>query len=143
LNPDPKTGTESWSSEQERPGQSPNTNTNASEPGSMTPPPTSPHITGEDSMFPGHRNKSLVCENCPIKDNRIKKLEDEKRELSVRCEWAESNYSELALQLTARENYIEKLLEEEHDLSNLPVKYVGQECPRCRELEEKVDRTSF
>jgi hypothetical protein len=138
LNPDPKTGTESWSSEQGRTGQSANTNTNASELGSMTPPPTSPHMTGEDSMFPGPRNKSLVCENCPIKDNRIKKLEDENRELSVRCEWTESNNSELALQLTAREKDIEKLLEDGHDLSHLPEKYVGQECPRCRELEEKV-----
>jgi hypothetical protein len=37
-------------------------NTNASEPGSMTAPPTSPqsidvHMTGEDSMFPGSRDK--------------------------------------------------------------------------------------
>jgi hypothetical protein len=143
LNPDPKTGTESWSSEQGRTEQSANTNTNSSEPGSMTTSRTSPqsidrHTTGEDSLFTGPRDKSLVCENCPIKDNKIKKLEDENRELSVRCEWVESNNSELALQLTAREKYIEKLLEEEHDLSNLPEKYVGQECPSCRELEEKV-----
>jgi hypothetical protein len=118
-------------------------NTNTSESASMRAPPTSPqsidmHMTGEDSMYPGPSDKSPVCENCSIKDDRIKKLEDENRELGVRCSWAESSNSELDLQLKAQENYINKLLEEKEDLSHSPDKYIGQECPSCRELEEKV-----
>jgi hypothetical protein len=65
-------------------------------------------------------------------------LEDENRELGVRCSWAESSNSELDLQLTAQQKYIDKLLEEEQDLSHSPDKYIGQECPSCRELEGKV-----
>jgi hypothetical protein len=118
-------------------------NTNASDPGSMTATHTSPqsidvHMTGEDSVFSGPRDKSPVCENCSIKDDRIKKLEDENREMGVRCSLEESSNSELVLQLTAREIEIEKLLEEEHDLSDLPDQYVRQECLSCRELKEKV-----
>ena len=116
--------------------------TNESEPGSMTASPTLPQSIdvhmGEDSIFSGPSDKSPVCANCLIKDNRIKKLEDENRELDVRCSYAESNNSELVLQLTAQENYINKLREEEHDLSHSPVKYIGQESPSYRELEEKV-----
>ncbi|MGB8935370.1 MAG: hypothetical protein WCC17_09730, partial [Candidatus Nitrosopolaris sp.] len=141
--PDPKTGTKSWSSEQGRTEQNANTNTNASEPGSMSALHTSSqsidvHTTGEDSMFPGPRDKSPVCENCLIEDNRTKKLEDENRELGVRCNLAESSNSELILQLTAQDNYIDKLLEDEHDLSHSPDKYVWQDCPSFPELEEKV-----
>jgi len=118
-------------------------NTNASVPTSMTAPPTSPqsideHMTGEDSKFPGPRDKSPVCKNCSIKDNRIKKLEDENRELSVHCSCAESSNSKLLLKLTAQENYINRLLEEEQDLSHSPDKYIVQECQSCSELEEKV-----
>jgi hypothetical protein len=115
---------------------------NASEPGSITAAPTSAqsidtHKTGEDSMSPGSMN-TAVCENCSNKDIRIKKLEDENRELGVRCSLEESSNSELVLQLTAREIEIEKLLEEEHDLSDLQDQYVRQECLSCRELKEKV-----
>ena len=109
-----------------------NANTNGSEPGSMTAPPTLPqsidvHRGGEDSMFPGPSDKSSVCENCSIKDDRIKKLEDENRELSVRCEWAESNNNELVLQLTDKEQHINRLLEEAHDLSHLPDEILASE----------------
>lgn len=135
-NPDPKTGPES-TPDQGRTEQSTNTNTNASEPGSMTAQSIDMHMTGEDSMYPGPSDKSPVCENCSIKGDRIKKLEDENRELGVRCSWAESSNSELDLQLKAQENYINKLLEEKEDLSHSPEQYVGQECPRCRGLEEQ------
>lgn len=119
------------------------TNTNTSEPSSTTASPISPesidiHSTGEDSMFPWSRDKSTVCKNCLIKDNWIKKLEDENRELSVRCSLEESSNNELVLQLTAREKEFERFLEEEHDLSDLPDQYVRQECLSCRELKEKV-----
>jgi hypothetical protein len=69
--------------------------------------------------------------------NRIKELEDENREMDVRCSLAESSNSELVLKLTTNEKEIEKLREEEHDLSDLPDKYGRQGCG-CRELEEEV-----
>jgi hypothetical protein len=135
LNPDPKTGTESRSPEQGRTEQTSNTNTNASEPISITASPTSLESTGEDSMFPGPSNKSPVCEFCSVKDNWIKKLGDENRKMGVLCSLAESSNNELVLQLTAREKEIEKLLEEQHDMSDLPDQYVRQECLSCRESD--------
>ena len=134
-NPDPKTGTESRSPEQGRTEQTSNTNTNASEPISITASPTSLESTGEDSMFPGPSNKSPVCEFCSVKDNWIKKLGDENRKMGVLCSLAESSNNELVLQLTAREKEIEKLLEEQHDMSDLPDQYVRQECLSCRESD--------
>jgi hypothetical protein len=107
-NPDPKTGTESLSPEQITTEQSAETNTSAPEPGPMRASPIDTHVA-EDSMSSGSMDKS-ACENCSAGDIRIKKLEDENRELRIRCQWAESNNTKLVLQLTRQGRYINELL---------------------------------
>jgi hypothetical protein len=97
-----------------QPEQSANTNTNVFESSSTTVPCTSPqsidtHATGEDSMSPGPGDKSPLCKNCLARDIKIKKLEEENRELGIRCSQAESSNTKLVLQLTSQSKYINEL----------------------------------
>jgi hypothetical protein len=91
-------------------------------------------------------NKS-PCENCSPGDIRIKKLEDENRELHIRCQRAESNNTELVLQLTRQTKCINEILNQNMDQRSQPSSTSdvnllshpsGQECTSCLELQDEV-----
>ena len=161
TNPNPKTGTESFSPERGTIEQSADTNTNAYESDSMTASPTLPqsidtHVA-KDSTSSGSMDKS-PCENCSARDIGIKKLEDENRDMRIRSERAESNNTKLILQLTSQGKYINELLNHGKDkrfqpssttddstsyadvnlLSHPSDKYIQQECTSCLELQDQV-----
>jgi len=104
----------------------------------MTTSPTLP----EDPTSSGSMGKS-PCENYSAKAFRIKKLEDENRELHIRCQRAESNNTELVLQLTHQSKYINELMNQGSQPSsttdvNLLSHPSGQECTSCLELQDEV-----
>jgi hypothetical protein len=115
----------------------------------LTASPTLPHVE-EDLTSSGSMGKS-PCENYSAKAFRIKKLEDENRELHIRCQRAESNNTELVLQLTRQGKYINEILNQDKEqrsqpssttdvnlLSHVSDKYIGQECTSCLELQNEV-----
>jgi hypothetical protein len=117
----------------------------------MTISPTLPdtHVE-EDTTSSGSMGKSSR-ENYSAKAFRIKKLEDENRELHIRCQRAESNNTELVLQLTRQGKYINEILNQDKDQRSQPSsttdlnlvshpsdKYIGQECTSCLELQDEV-----
>ena len=113
--------------------------------------------TAEDSISPETMDKS-PSENCSAGDIRIKKFEDENRELRIRCQQAESNNTKLVLQLTRQGKYINELLNQGKDQRFQPSsttddsasyfdvnlllhpsdKYIEQECTSCLELQDEV-----
>jgi hypothetical protein len=111
---------------------------------------TSPTLPDTHDPSSGSMGKS-PCENYSAKAFRIKKLEDENRELHIRCQRAESNNTELVLQLTRQGKYINEILNQDKDRRSQPSsttnvnlmshpseKYIQQECTGCLELQDEV-----
>jgi hypothetical protein len=137
-----KTGTESLPPEQVTTEQSADTNTTASEPGASPILLESIHTHVAEDSVSSHQS-------CSDGNIRIKKLEDENRELHIRCQQAESNNTKLVLQLTRQSKYINEILNQDQRsqpssitdvnlLSHLSDKYIGQECTSCLELQDQV-----
>jgi len=91
--------------------------TNSTISSSTMPQPIDTHAVVQESMLQGSMNKPADCENCLAKGIRIKKLEEENRELRTRCSLLESTNNKLTLKLMHQSKYINALLNQDQGKS--------------------------